>query len=220
MPLEMLLGDREFTSEEVATLCGVTRVTVADWIARGKIGVRWTSGGHRRIPRASLAEFMSKQGYALPRIVSNAGALVLAIDDESEWRERVRHLLEGTGVFQVETMQPGVDALLSIGVRCPDVLLIDTRMPGFDAPQLIESVRREKALCDTIIVALTTYEEESAGARRFGADSALTKSRVADLAPLLVRILTERQRRVIAGDGDAVVENRGPRRHNAPLEVS
>lgn len=214
----MELGDREFTSEEVAALCGVTRVTVADWIARGKLSVRWTAGGHRRIPRASLAEFMARQGYAVPRIVENPRALVLLLDDELEWRGRVEADLERTGDMDVEALPPGMGALLSIGARAPDALLIDTRMPGFDTRQLFEAIRREPGLAETIVIALTTHDEEGPAVKRFGADAALPKQRVAELHDLLVRILSERQRRASGGASGAELEE--PRAPRAPAAAT
>jgi excisionase family DNA binding protein len=137
----MQLGDREFTSEEVADLCGVTRVTVADWISRGRLAVRWTSGGHRRIPRASLAAFMLEQGDLLPRSVESPRALTLVLDHDGERRNALAALFGGSVDFEVESCEPGIDALLSIGARRPDVLAFATRIPGFDTPQFITAVR-------------------------------------------------------------------------------
>jgi excisionase family DNA binding protein len=191
----MLLRDREFTSEVAAALCGVTRVTVADWIARGRLEVRWTAGGHRRIPRASLAEFMARQGYALPRIVQSPRALVLLLDDEVEHRARLSAMLEQTGDFDVEALRPGVDALIAIGARCPDALLISARMPGFDAFQLVEAARRQASLAEMVVVMLTAHEEEGPAARRYGADAGIARDKIDEVAPLLARVLSERQRR-------------------------
>lgn len=191
----MGLGDREFTSEEVAVLCGVTRVTVAEWITRGELSARWTTGGHRRIPRASLAEFMRRHGYAPPRSVATRRALVLLIDDEPEWRERLQHELEQTGDFDVRGFGHAVEALLAVGALRPDVLLVDTWMPGFDVRQLIEAVRRDPTMAETITVALTSCEEEIPSTRRFGADVALPKDRACELLDLLAQVLTVRQRR-------------------------
>jgi excisionase family DNA binding protein len=201
----MLLGDREFTSEEVAALCGVTRVTVADWIARGKIGVRWTTGGHRRIPRASLAEFMAGQGYVLPRIVATQRALVVLVDDEVAWRDRLRVDLEASGDFDVAAVEPGIATLLDIAARRPDALLVDLRMPGFYSRQLIEAVRDEPALAATVVVALAVFDEEVSAAKRIGADAALPKSRASELPALLARILTDRQRRVARGESELTI---------------
>lgn len=197
----MRLGDREFTSEEVASLCGVTRVTVADWIERGRLRVRWTAGGHRRIPRESLAEFMSAQGYQVPRVVGTQRVYVLVIDDEAEWRTQLRSELSTTGDFDVEALAPGVDALLALGEKRPDVLVIDSCMPGFDSRHLVEVVRSAPELSQVTIVMLTSFDEETSSAKRYGADLAVSKRRSAEISTLLVRLLRERQRRAAPDEG-------------------
>jgi hypothetical protein len=75
-------------------------------------------------------------------------------------------------------------------------------MRGFDTTQLVGAVRADSALVATTVVTLTRFDEEVAGARRCGADIALSKTRVGELLALLVRVLRERQRRAAGGASD------------------
>lgn len=192
----MRIGDREFSTEEVAALCGVTRVTVVDWISRGLLEARLTPGGRRRVPRASLAVLMERQGYELPRVVAAERPLVFVVDDEAMWRNSLRTMLERDGDLQVETFGHGADVLIAIGARRPDVLILDMVMPGFDGRQIIQAIRADEALNSIAIIALTSYIEELASARRYGANLAIQKDEAREVRRHVAQVLHETQRRV------------------------
>lgn len=191
---EKTLGEREFTTEEIAQMCGVSRPAVVEWIGRGLLTARLTEGGHRRVARAALANFLSQQGYKLPSEVARAKPLVVVIDDETIWRATLEaHLSAG---YDVRTFGQGVEVLVAIGALRPDIIVVDTRMPGFDSYALLEALRRHKALEECLVVGLTQTEDEAAGARSIGAHGALSKARIGELPQLLTRLLMEHQRRV------------------------
>ena len=199
----MDLGDREFTSEEVAELCGVTRVTVADWIARGRLAVRWTSGGHRRIPRESLCGFMSQQGYAVPRMVQTARASVIVLDRDAERGRVIAAAFAPAAQFDVEVFAPGSAALVAIGSRRPDVVAFSTRVPGFDAPQLIDAVREHPATRQVALIAVMPRDDDGSTWRRLGVDIVSSLDRLGDLRATAIQWLTENQRRVSDETEDA-----------------
>lgn len=194
MKTEKTLGEREFTTEEIAQMCGVSRPAVVEWIGRGLLSARLTEGGHRRVARAALATFLGQQGYKLPPEVARAKPMVLVVDDETIWRATLEaHLSPG---YDVRTFPQGVDVLISIGALRPDIIVVDTRMPGFDGYALIEALRRHRALEDTLVVGLTQTDDEVAGVRSIGGHGAISKARIGDLPQLLTRLLMEHQRRV------------------------
>lgn len=188
-----MLGEREFTTEEIAQFCGVSRPAVVEWISRGLLTARLTEGGHRRVGRPALASFLHTQGYRMPPEVARERPLVFTIDDEPIWRATIESHLEPD--FEIETFAQGADVLLACGARRPDVIVMDMRMPGMDGAQLLDALARSEALKDTLFVALTAYEEEIAAAKRNGAHLALPKSRASELHDLLVRLVSDYQRR-------------------------
>lgn len=194
MKTEKTLGEREFTTEEIAQMCGVSRPAVVEWIGRGLLKARLTEGGHRRVTRATLAAFLTQQGYKLPVEVARAKPLVLVIDDETIWRATLEAHLSAT--YDVRAYPQGAEVLVTVGAQRPDIIVVDTRMPGFDGYALIETFRRHPALQDALIVGLTQHEDEAAGARAVGAHGALAKAKLGDLPQLLTRLLMENQRRV------------------------
>lgn len=193
-----MLGEREFTTEEIAQICGVSRPAVVEWITRGLLPARLTEGGHRRVGRGALAEFLKKQGYAMPREVEREKPLVFAIDDEPIWRATIASHLDPD--FEVETFPQGAEVLLAAGARRPDIVVTDVRMPGMDGTQLIESLRRAPVLSETLVVALTAFEEEISAAKRSGAHLAISKARAAELHDALIKLLSENQRRTAVAE--------------------
>ncbi len=197
-----MLGDREFTTEEIAQFCGVSRPAVVDWITRGTLQARLTDGGHRRIARAVLAEFLRTQGYRVPLDVGREKPLVFVIDDESMWRAWIEEALQTDGDFDVETFAPGTEVLLATGEYKPDVIVFDLRMPGLDGHQLLDAFHQaQDELGDMLLVAMGAHDDELPLARRNGAHLALSKSRVkaGELHPMLVKLVSEKQRRPILG---------------------
>ena len=195
-----MLGDREFTTEEIAQICGVSRPAVVDWIARGTLRARLTDGGHRRVARSTLADFLRAQNYRVPTAVARERPLVFVLDDEAIWRQSIQTALQHD--FEVVLFAPGPEALLSIGERRPDVVIVDLGMPGVDAPLLVEALRAAgDHLGDVLVVAIAAYDEDVAVGRRVGAHLALSKGRVAagELHPLMVKLVSERQRRPLLG---------------------
>ena len=50
------------TASDVARYCGVTSVTVSRWIKGDKLRAYTTPGGHYRIPKSDLREFLEHRG--------------------------------------------------------------------------------------------------------------------------------------------------------------
>lgn len=56
------MGDY-FTTHDIALMLNVTRVTVRNWIIKGRLAATTTPGGHRRISRRELIRFMEENNY-------------------------------------------------------------------------------------------------------------------------------------------------------------
>ena len=52
-----------FTTHDIALMLNVTRVTVRNWIIKGRLEATTTPGGHRRISRKELTRFMEDNNY-------------------------------------------------------------------------------------------------------------------------------------------------------------
>lgn len=190
-----MLGEREFTTEEVARYCGVSRPAVVSWIAQSLLPARSTQGGHRRVLRPDLARFLQQQGYEVPPEVTRVRPLMFVVGGESLDAEALAGVFAQD--FEVRTWQPSVELLLGLGAQRPDVLVAAVPMPALDGARLMRAVARSPATEGMLRVAVVTHDDEAAGARRAGADLACVAGRPDELYAAVVRRVSELQRRQV-----------------------
>ena len=84
---------------------------------------------------------------------------VLAVDDHEVFRRVARELVEATeGFTWAGAMVSGGEAVERSGEVCPDLALVDVRMPGMDG---LETARRLVALCPGLVVVLVSTGESA-----------------------------------------------------------
>ncbi len=89
---------------------------------------------------------------------------VVVVDDESDFTEMVKILLEKTGHFEVGVCNFGADAVEMIRGWKPDLVLLDILMPGMDGTEIAGKLREDKDLCSIPVMfstALVTTKEAS-----------------------------------------------------------
>lgn len=100
-------------------------------------------------------------------------AKILIVEDEPQMRRAVGAGLRASG-FEVLTVESGEDALDSIPLTRPEVILLDLTLPGIDG---LEVVRQVRAWSATPIIVLSAREGErdKVTALDLGADDYLSK---------------------------------------------
>ncbi len=91
--------------------------------------------------------------------------LILCVDDEPDITELVHFHLTRAG-FDVETVANGREALLAVGRRRPDLILLDLMLPDIDGFGVCEILRRDPATVDIPVLLLTAWA--TSDARKFG----------------------------------------------------
>ena len=190
-----MLGEREFTTEEVARYCGVTRPAVVSWIAQSLLPARLTGGGHRRVLRPDLARFLELQGYEVPPEVSRVRPLLFAVEGDPVGADVLAGVFAQD--FEVHAGPASIDALLALGTLRPDVLVVAIPMPVLDGARLLQAAARSPATADTLRVAVVAQPDQVTGARRQGAELAFTRARLDALYAAVVARVSDRQRRLV-----------------------
>ena len=104
-------------------------------------------------------------------------ARILIVEDSPTQAEQLQGVLEGAG-YETTLAENGTEALKSLAVTLPDLLLVDYMMPEMDGLQLIETVRRDFPRIPSILVAAEGSEEIAAEALQRGAAGYIPKRRI------------------------------------------
>jgi PAS domain S-box-containing protein len=87
---------------------------------------------------------------------ANTGKKVLIVDDNPAGRELVRESLQDL-VSSIREAGNGKEALAEIRAARPDLVLLDIQMPEMDGYAVLREIRRDPALQDLRVIALTAF---------------------------------------------------------------
>jgi CheY-like chemotaxis protein len=79
---------------------------------------------------------------------------ILVVEDNNDNMRLVDYVLRAAGYSPLLARSGAEGVRLAVG-ECPDLVLLDIRMPGMDGYEVATLLRREKRLAKTRIVALT-----------------------------------------------------------------
>jgi excisionase family DNA binding protein len=164
-----------FTTFEISRICGVNPTTVQNWVKGNKLKAFKTPGGHRRVRREDLIEFMHEFEMPLPADLVYSPPLVMIVDDEIDMLDILEELLKsGEEELNIVRAQSGVAALLMIGEHKPDLLIVDMMMPGMNGIDVCQKLKTNPSTQNIKIVSISGDHSPSlrdrvlsAGADRF-----------------------------------------------------
>ena len=127
---------------------------------------------------------------------------ILLVEDEAQIRRFVKSSLENEdwSVAEAETVKR---ALVAIGVRKPDLVILDLGLPDGDGVDLIRSVRTWSTL-PILVLSARSNEADKISALDAGADDYLTKP--FGTGELLARVRAMLRRAARATDAPAIVQ--------------
>jgi len=146
----------------VAKICQVSKKTVLNWIYRDAMKAFTTYGGHYRVWPGDLKEFILRAGLDVPfDCVDERQTLFLIVDDDPIFSHFMKEAiyLEYPNSNVIIT-DDGYEALLLIGEKKPNVVLLDLRMPKIDGFQVLELLRSRKKDAHMKIVIVSGYIDD------------------------------------------------------------
>lgn len=166
-----------YTTFEISQICEVNPTTVQNWVKEKKLKAYVTPGGHRRVRKEDLEAFMREFGMPIPRHIAETRPFVLIVDDEPEVLDMLKMALELLDELDIATAQGGVEALLLIGERKPDLLILDIMLPGMNGIEVCKKLKSSPATRNIKIVAITGVHDPALRDRilQTGADLFFTK---------------------------------------------
>ncbi len=131
---------RFLTTGDVAKYCAVSHLTVVNWIRAGKLTASRTPGGHNRIRREDLLQFLVEHKFPVPPELVKEGKQILVVDDERPLAEVMAQTLQDDG-YQVSMAFDSYEAGLKMATLKQDLLVLDLILPGLDGFSICQRVK-------------------------------------------------------------------------------
>lgn len=155
------------TTSEAARRLGVSSTTVQVMVERGELKAWRTRGGHRRISVDSVESIQRQRSAMVGSHRPEAAALcVLVVEQGGDGAESYAAALRAWGwPLQVLSAADGLEALLLIERRRPDIVIMDMELPRFDGLAFTQTLRGHHEFDAVQIVALAGAAGVSGGLR-------------------------------------------------------
>lgn len=101
-------------------------------------------------------------------------AKILLVDDEVEFTETTKRLLEHRG-YDVTAVNSGDNAIKTLGQNTYDVMVLDLKMPGMDGISTLKEVRKLQFKTQTLVLTGHGAINTALEAMKLGAYDYLTK---------------------------------------------
>ena len=102
--------------------------------------------------------------------------LILIIEDQEDNRRIMRDLLTSAGYKVIEAVT-GEAGVMSAETHCPDLILMDLRLPDFDGYEATRRIKANPALSAIPVIAVTSYalSGDDVKAYKAGCDAYVSK---------------------------------------------
>src|SRR5215472_14759499 len=184
------------TTHAIARLLDVSPSAVLTWIDKGLVPAFRTPGGHRRVERTALVQFLRSHGMPVPHQLLGVTRLLVIDDEPAFLRATRRQLARQAPHLGVEAAAGAVEGLLKVGTFRPDAVLLDAYMPGMDGLEMCRKLRGTPETAHILVIALTGRPSREIETQflRAGAAACLVKPlEPAAFLPLLERARTTRR---------------------------
>ena len=167
------------TVSQASKYCKVSSKTIINWIDAGYIKAYKTVGGHRRIKKEDLDQFLKEKGMPLPEEArTEERKKILVVDDDRIIVETiVQSLEEDEFGYEMISASDGFEAGLQVNHFKPDLLILDIMMPDINGYEVCQKVKSNPDTKNTKIVVLSAYLDDDAfkQMKEYGADACFSK---------------------------------------------
>src|SRR5262245_5216480 len=128
--------------------------------------------------RLSVAHNRKSGDFRYPKALRGGSrhmATLLLIDDDPDLlRDRLKHVLPAPA-HRVEIAQTGAEGLERVAAACPEVILLDLRLPDQSGLDILRQLRRIDARIPVVMVTVARSSDSAIEAMRQGAYDYLLK---------------------------------------------
>lgn len=145
-----------FTPHDVAKLVQVSPTAVLRWIAEGKLRASRVPGEPRQVAIDELIAFLKAHHLPVPRALEPERVRLLVIDDQAPYLKALGAALRHADArLDVELAESAPDGLLNAVMRRPEVVLVDSYMPGMDGLEVCRRLKASAATARIAVVAMS-----------------------------------------------------------------
>ena len=164
---------------QASKYCNVSPKTIINWIEAGHIPAYKTVGGHRRIKKPDMEDFMKRQGMPIPRdeMLSERKRILIVDDDPIIVETLVQALEEEEYDYEIISASDGFEAGLQVNHFKPHLLILDIMMPDIKGFEVCRRIKTNEETKNTKIIVLSAYldDEKFKRMREYGADLCFSK---------------------------------------------
>ena len=168
------------TVSQASKYCKVSSKTIINWIDAGYIKAYKTVGGHRRIKKEDLDQFLKEKGMPLPEEAKTTEERkkILVVDDDKIIVETIVQALEEDEFgYEMISASDGFEAGLQVNHFKPDLVILDIMMPDINGYEVCQKIKSNPETKNTKIIVLSAYLDDDAfkQMKEFGADACFSK---------------------------------------------
>jgi excisionase family DNA binding protein len=176
----------------VARLLHVTPVTVFNWIRAGKLKAYRLPGGHFRVARADLQQFLADNRIPIA-LEAAPPRRILVVDDEAVVLEAFDAALAVYGC-QVVLASSGRAALRALRQDRFDLIFLDLLLPDIGGAAVLRAIKRRDPEALVVLVTGFPHHDEAIAALEYGPAMLLPKPvRVPDIESVLKIVFKEQK---------------------------
>jgi excisionase family DNA binding protein len=167
------------TVSQASKYCKVSSKTIINWIDAGYIKAYKTVGGHRRMKKEDLDQFLREKGMPIPdESKGDERKKILVVDDDKIIVETIVQALEEDEYgYEMISASDGFEAGLQVSHFKPDLVILDIMMPDVNGYEVCQKIKCNPETRDIKIVVLSAYlnDETFTRMKEYGADACFSK---------------------------------------------
>ncbi len=166
-----------YTTRQVGRICHVTVTAVINWINSGVLQAFKTIGGHRRVLRKDLIDFLINHKFPIPaELEFSEEKQILIIDDDKKFLQSIITLLKKEiGKCKIHTASDGFEAGRAFTKIKPYLIFLNLKLQGIDGFKICKLIRKYENKSIIITMDSSSSDENKRKALSAGANHHFTK---------------------------------------------
>jgi excisionase family DNA binding protein len=176
------VNDEIFSIPQAAKRCAISRWTLMKCVNSGEMNVSRTPGGHYRISKEDLEDFIIKKKMYPLLHNRSSNKRILIVDDDLQVQKLLTVMLSSKQ-YETETASSGFEAGAKVVKFKPGLIILDLFMPEMSGFEVCKQIKKGPETSHIKILAFTGYDnkENREKIMKAGADDYMAKPVMRDV---------------------------------------